>query len=286
MSWIELKLDVPNHLVEQISAYLFANGCEGINVREEEVVVYFSTHRWSNEVKVSVIKFIQYVVPGFSAKNITVQSLTEHDWNADWKKHFKPVKITGMVAVRPPWEEYKASTGEIVITINPKMAFGTGHHESTKLVMVEMVKFVKPGMHVLDLGTGSGILAILANQLGADAVLGVDNDMESIKNSTENLALNNITSGVQFGFAELQQVTPSDYDVVVANINKNVLMQNAPLLPEYLKLGGYLILSGILLRDEISITQQYRSNGFEIKKRNAMKDWLSLVFELVKKEEN
>jgi ribosomal protein L11 methyltransferase len=285
MSWIELKLDMPNHLVEQISAYLFAHGCEGINVKEDEIIVYFSTHRWTNEVKLSVTKFIQHVVPGFSAKNIKVQSLAEHDWNADWKKHFKPVKITGLVAVRPPWEEYKKSTGEVVITINPKMAFGTGHHESTKLAMVEMEKIVKPGMHVLDLGTGSGILAILANQLGAESVLGVDNDMEAIKNSTENMALNNITAGIQFGYAELEQVTPSDYDVVVANINKNVLLQYASLLPDYIKLGGNLILSGILLRDEISITQQYRSHGFAIKKRNAMKDWLSLVLELVEKEE-
>ena len=114
----------------------------------------------------------------------------------------------------------------------------------------------------------------------------IDNDMEAIKNSTENMALNNITSGIQFGYAELEQVTPSDYDIVVANINKNVLMHYASMIPDYLKLGGYLILSGILLRDEISITQQYRSHGFEIKKRNAMKDWLSLVLELVKKEEN
>jgi len=122
--------------------------------------------------------------------------------------------------------------------------------------------------------------------LGADSVLGVDNDLEAIKNSNENMALNNITTGIQFGYAELEQVTPSDYDVVVANINKNILLQYASILQDYIKLGGYLILSGILLRDEISITKQYRSHGFAIKKRNSMKDWLSLVFELVEKEEN
>ena len=285
MSWIELKLDMPNHVLEQISAYLFAHGCEGINIKDDEIIVYFTTHRWSNEVRISVIKFIRHLVPGFSAKNITVKNLTEHDWNADWKKHFKPVKITGSVVVRPPWEEHRQTQGEIVITINPKMAFGTGHHESTKLIIAEMEKIIKPDMHVLDLGTGSGILAIIAHKLGADSVLGVDNDMEAIKNATENLSLNHITSGIQIGYAELQQVSQSDYDVILANINKNVLMQYAEMLPAYLKLNGILVLSGILRSDELSITRKFRSHGFAVKRRNAMKEWFSMVLELVKKED-
>lgn len=284
MSWIELKLDIPNSALEQISAYLFAYGCEGINVTDDGIIIYFATHRWSDEVKIGLVKFIRHILPGFSGKNIQIQSITDHDWNADWKKHFKPVKISASVVIRPPWEDYYKSHGEIVITINPKMAFGTGHHESTKLVIIEMEKIIKSGMHVLDVGTGSGILAILAHKLGAESVLGIDNDMEALKNATENLALNEITSGVNIGYAELEQVTPSDYDVVVANININTLLHYAPLFPDHLKQGAKLVLSGVLRRDESTIIQQYSTHGFVVQKKSTMKDWLGLVLELKEKK--
>ncbi len=285
MSWIELKLDIPNHLLEQISAYLFAQGCEGINVIDDGIVIYFSSHRWTNETKISLAEYIRHVVPGFTGKNIQVNAMAEQDWNKNWKEYFKPVRISSRVVIRPPWEDFRASQGDVLVTINPKMAFGTGHHESTKLVLIEMEKIIKPGMHVLDVGTGSGILAILAHKFGAESVLGVDNDMESVKNATENMSLNDISSGIHIGFAELEQVTPSDYDVVLANINKNILLRYAPLFPEYLRQGGILILSGILRQDEADIRNAFRSHGFVIKKHNVMKDWLVLVLELKEKKE-
>jgi len=285
MSWIELKLDIPNNTLEQISATLFAYGCEGINVTDDGIIIYFTTHRWTDEVKIGLVEFIRHAVPGFSGKNIQIQSLADHDWNADWKKHFKPVKISTSVVIRPPWEEYHNNLVKIIITINPQMAFGTGHHESTKLIIIEMEKIIEPGMHVLDVGTGSGILAILAHKLGAESVLGIDNDMVALKNATENLALNAITTGVNIGYAELERVTPSDYDVVVANINKNILLHYAPIFPDYLRQGGKLVLSGILRRDESIIIQKYRMHGFVVQKKNTMKDWLSLVLELKDKKE-
>jgi ribosomal protein L11 methyltransferase len=286
MSWIEIELHINNDILEQISSYLFAHGCEGINVTDQGIIVYFTTHRWSNEVKLGIIEYVAHVAPGFSAKNIQVKSITDHDWNADWKKHFKPVKITNRIVVQPPWEKHYKSRDELVITINPKMAFGTGHHESTKLVLVELEKILQPGMHVLDLGTGSGILAIAASKMGADSVLGIDNDMEAIKNANENLSLNKVSTGVQLGYAQLENISPSDYDIVLANINRNILQKYAPLLPAYLKINGRLILSGILRGDELRITQAFKEHGFVVKHRNAMKDWLVLVMELVYKQDD
>ncbi len=283
MSWIELKLDIPNTELEKVSAYIFAHGCQGINVMDDAIIVYFSTHHWTDEVKIALTNYIRQVVPGFTQKNFQVRAMTDHDWNADWKKHFKPVKVTSSVVVYPPWEKYRAGQGEMAVKINPKMAFGTGHHESTRLVIIEMEKIIRPGMHVLDVGTGSGILAIIARKMGAESVLGLDNDMEAIKNATENLNLNKINAGVQFGYGELEQVTPSDYDVVLANINKNTLMQYAPMFPQYLKIGGMLILSGILRMDELDITRTFHSHGFQVKKMNVIKDWLAVVMELKEK---
>jgi len=286
MSWIELKLIIPQHILEQISSYLFAHGCEGINVSDDGIIIYFSTHRWSDEVKLSIVEYIRHLVPGFGIKNIRVKAISDQDWNADWKKHFKPIKVTDTIVIRPPWEKYHSPQGELVITINPQMAFGTGHHESTKLAIIEMEKSVKPGIQVLDVGTGSGILAIISEKLGAESVLGIDNDMDAIKNANENAAMNHTRGSIHFGYAELEQVTPSDYDVVLANINRNVLLNYATLFPDFIKQNGLLILSGILRSDEMKIVQAYTKNGFVIKRKRTLKEWLALVLELKDKKEN
>jgi ribosomal protein L11 methyltransferase len=285
MSWIELKLDIPPESLEHLSSYLFAHGCEGINVTDDGIIIYFTTHRWSNEVRAGISEYIRQIIPGFSLKQIRVKSVTDHDWHADWKKHFKPVKVTNRVVIRPPWEEYHQSQGEVIITINPQMAFGTGHHESTRLVMIELENLIQPDMHILDVGTGSGILGIMAKKLGAESVLGIDNDMEAIKNATENLQLNDISGAVNFGYAELENVTPSDYDLVLANINRNTLVKYATLFPEYVKQDGYLIISGVLRRDEAQISQLYKENGFSVIKKNVMKDWLAIVFKMKEKKD-
>ena len=285
MSWIELKLNIPPEKLEEISSYLFAHGCEGINVSDDGIIIYFTTHRWSNEVKSGITEYIRHIIPGFSAKQIQVKAITDHDWNADWKKHFKPLKISSQVVIRPPWEEYTPAQGDQVIIINPKMAFGTGHHESTQLVIQEMKDLIKPEMHVLDVGTGSGILAILAMKLGAESVLGIDNDMEAIKNAAENLQLNNIGGAINFGYAELENVPASDYDLVVANINRNTLHKYAQQFPEYVKQDGYLIISGLLRQDEMSTTRLYKENGFAVVRKNVMKDWLAIVFQMKEKKD-
>ena len=198
MSWIEIKLNIPQEKMESISAYLFAQGCEGVNLTEKNVIVYFSQFRWSNEIKLALIDYIGGFVPSFSAKDIYVVRFADQDWNKKWKEYFKPLRITPRIVVIPPWETYKGKVGEIVITIDPKMAFGTGHHESTQLIIAGLEKWLKEGMSVLDAGTGSGILAIIADKLGADSVMAFDNDPVALKNAFENAQLNGVSNTVNF----------------------------------------------------------------------------------------
>ena len=285
MSWIELSLHIPQDTLEQVSAYLFAHGCEGINVTEDRIIIYFNTYRWSNEIKLGIIEYLRMVIPGFSERNIRVKSVTDHDWTSDWKKYFRPLRATSRIVIIPPWEKYNPQTGEILIKINPKMAFGTGHHESTRLVIIEMEKVIQEGMHVLDIGTGSGILAILAEKLGAESVLGIDNDLTAIRNAHENAGLNKTGSSVNFAFAELHDLRESQYDLLLANINRNYLMQSAGDFGRYLKQKGILVLSGILRTDEQQIVREFVNKGFRLVRKNAMKDWLVLVMELVHKED-
>jgi len=284
MSWIELKLNFPQDKLEDISAYLFALGCEGINVTASEVIIYFSTHKWTNEIQKGMVEYLRHFEPNFSRRNIQVKALTDHDWLSDWKKSFRPVLIGERIIVKPPWEKYRIREGEIVLTINPKMAFGTGHHESTKLMIIEIEKTMKPGMAVLDIGTGSGILAILASKMKAQSVLAIDNDVEAIRNSQENARLNQVTGELIFALGDPVELPENKYDLILANINRNVLLKYAETFALFLKPAGKIILSGLLLSDEGVIVSAYQSAGLTLVRKTAMKEWLSLVFKPERKK--
>ena len=284
MSWIELKINIAYESLEQISGYLFALGCEGINVTDEGIFIYFTPHCWTNEVKMGLVEYIRNFIPDFSIRQLQVHALADQDWNLSWKESFKPLRISDKVIVIPPWEKPNIQKGEIVITINPRMAFGTGHHESTQLVMFAMEKWLKKGMQVLDLGTGSGILALTAKKLGAENVMAIDHDPIAINNAEENAVLNNLTGRIRFYVARLEDLAAEEYDLVCANINKVVLSNYAGLLPSFLKLDGILIVSGILLSDESSLLNIYYENGFKLLARNTRKSWLCMVFQLKAKK--
>ena len=283
MSWIEIKLNLSQTLLEEISGYLFAQGCEGINITEEGVLGYFSRYRWSDEIRLGIVHYIQDIIPSFSLRDMKIVKVSEQDWNKNWKAYFKPIHISSKVVVKPPWEEYRERSGEILLTINPQMAFGTGHHESTKLVIRALEKWIKPHMSLIDVGTGSGILAILADKLGADHVVAIDNDPVALKNAYENMQLNNTSDTVRFYLAQPEVLHQSEFDLVLANINRNVLIRYAEIFSGLLKNEGKCILSGLLRSDEKIITEIYQKAGFLLLEKNSLKDWLSLVFKMNKK---
>ncbi len=277
MSWIELKLKFPQDKLEDISAYLFALGCEGINVTETDIIIYFSTRRWTQEVQKGMVEYLRHFEPKFSRRNIQVANLTEHDWLSDWKKGFRAMPVGEKIIVKPPWEKYRVREGEIVLTINPKMAFGTGHHESTQLMIMETEKTLKPGMDVLDVGTGSGILAILASKMHAQRVLAIDNDPEAIRNAQENARLNLTAGEVFIALGDPAELPAGQYDLILANINRNVLIKYAETFAGFVKPGGCIILSGLLISDELAVLPVYREAGFNLIRRNALKECLGLV---------
>ncbi len=284
MSWIEIKINIPLEKMESISAYLFAQGCEGVNITEKHAIVYFSQFRWSNEIKLALIDYIGEFVSPFSARDIQVVRFADQDWNKKWKEYFKPIRISNRIVITPSWETHRRNREDIVITIDPKMAFGTGHHESTQLMIAGMEKWVKKGMDVLDAGTGSGILAIIADKLGAESVMAFDNDPVALKNAFENAQLNSTSKNVKFYLANPEMLQPSEYDLILANINRNVLIKYADLFADLLKKEGKIMLSGLLLRDEPKMLQAFNQAGFVLVQKNAKKDWLLLTLELKHKK--
>jgi len=285
MSWIELKLRIPEDILEKISAYLFAMGCEGMNVKKNIVIIYFSQLKWSNEISTAIQQYISHFIPRFSTKLIQVKSIKDKNWMEIWRAGFKQLRLTYKIIIKPPWDNYKGVTGEIVVSIDPKMAFGTGHHESTQLIIENMEKLISTETSVLDVGTGSGILAILAEKLKAEKIMAIDNDPVAIKNAIENAKANECKR-IKLFTAPLELMEPEEFDLVFANINRNVLLNYAPYFQLFMRLNAKIVLSGILLSDEIIITDTFQKNGFKPIKKFAKKDWLSIIFELVERKEN
>lgn len=177
--------------------------------------------------------------------------IAETNWNKLWESNFEPVIVNGFCAIRAHFHAaIKNTFHEIVIT--PKMSFGTGHHATTYMMIEQMKTIDCKDKTVFDFGTGTGVLAILAEKLGATAVTAIDNDAWSIENATENIARNNCTKINLYN----SEKVPSDilFDIILANINRNIILENLDHLYNQLKPGGTLLLSGLLAEDEADIT--------------------------------
>ena len=191
--------------------------------------------------------------------NYRWSELSDEGWADNWRQFFSPIKI-GSISILPPWE--RESSGPNSIFINPGMAFGTGHHPTTKGSLLALQKYL-PRDEILDLGTGSGILAIAAVKLGAKKVLGIDIDPQSIDAAEENRELNRIPADrVEFRLLPLEQIEQR-FDLIVANIQLNVLVSMSDKISKRLKENGILILSGVLFEQRDSLLRTYRALSFE-----------------------
>ena len=199
------------------------------------------------------------------------------NWNAEWEASFQPVKVGAFAGVRaafhPPMEDVRYE-----LVIQPKMAFGTGHHATTWLMMQAMESLPWQGASVLDFGCGTGILAILAAQLGAAQVHGVDIEREAYENSLENMAINN-TPGLMIYEGELSAV-PADllFNIILANINRNVILQTLPSLYQKMLPGGQLLVSGILADDRDQVVEAAQRAGFILLNEQGREQWMMIHF--------
>lgn len=200
--------------------------------------------------------------------------LEERNWNAVWEENFEPVVVEGFCAIRAHFHEPVDNVAlEIVIT--PKMSFGTGHHATTYMMIQQMKKLNFKDRDVFDFGTGTGILAILAKKLGASGVTAIDVDEWSIKNAAENFERNGITDIVLYESSLLPDRT---YDIILANINRHILLQYTTGLKNLITPNGYLLLSGILVEDEAEICSSFAEETLNLITRKKSGNWLSLLF--------
>jgi len=200
------------------------------------------------------------------------ERIIKEDWNANWKPFFKKITINNLVEIIPSWEKSNLDSNKIAIKIDPGMAFGTGHHETTEMMIKAMLKFHKKDMSVLDVGTGSGILSILAHKLKSKIILAIDNDSEIVDNFNKNINLNNTKAKLKI--ENCLNMNENSFDLVLANINKLVLLQ---FLSKIKNNNSIIILSGFLKNDFEEMKNKINKIGCKIIKTYNKRDWLCFV---------
>jgi ribosomal protein L11 methyltransferase len=209
--------------------------------------------------------------------NYSQGELAPQNWNAIWESNFQPIIVGDFCGIRADFHD-PIKTVEHEIIINPKMAFGTGHHATTYMVIELMKELNFVNTKVLDFGCGTGILAILAAQLGAESIEAVDIEIESYENTIENAEMNNITSIKAF-HGTLNDIQTTGFDIILANINRNVILESIPSLYEQLRKNGKLIVSGFLERDIAILRETATIQGFLPFTTKQKDNWVSMIFE-------
>lgn len=240
---------------------------EGFQEFEKSVQAYIEEEEWNR-----IQQEVRQTISGL-ATFVKIEALPEKNWNAEWESSFQPVLIDDFCAIRASFHQ-PITVCDYEIVIDPRMAFGTGHHETTELMIRQMRNLDFNNKSVLDLGCGTGILAILAAKLGAAQIVAVDNDPEAVSNVKENAAIN--AAQITCVHGTVYDLPSQTYDIVLANINRNVLIDVMPDMKRVLKKEGHLLLSGILTEDKKLIVEAAESEYLHVVKEQALGEWLSL----------
>lgn len=314
MKWIRFTIDTHVDAVDMLSYMLDEIGVEGIEIEDHlplseedkkkmfvdilpdpvindntaKVHFYMEPEQCDPEKMMLKVQDLLQEAGEFCEIGNGTVSLSEtedKDWINNWKTFFKPFRAANHIVIKPTWEEYtKEKEEDILIEIDPGIAFGTGSHETTKLCIQALDKFIKPGDSVLDVGCGSGILSIASLKLGARHATAIDIDEAAVKVAAENMEVNHIPPedyslfhGNLIDNPELKEKAGTGHDIIVANILADVILPLTGIIRPHLKKGGLYITSGIIDLKEAEIYDALIENGFEILHIEHMKEWCCFI---------
>jgi ribosomal protein L11 methyltransferase len=281
-SWQILSLHPGLGLDEILAALLFDLGAVGTQQMEDRLLVYFPEPCAITKIANDLQTFLaQLRAGGMNLPEVTIthQQIEAQDWHSAWKRYFKPIFISVRVLIRPSWEAPVAlASGQIEIVIDPKQAFGTGHHATTRSMVQLLEKYLRPGMHIIDVGTGTGILAIAAVKLQPNVqVVALDTDPIAVEAASENINLNHVQDCIKLYTGPLAALCVQTVDLILANLQHQILL---PLLADFssrLSRGGVLLLSGLLVQESESIRSALESSGLQCIETRTEEEWLTLA---------
>lgn len=279
-SWLQISIILPQRFHDLITGQLALLGLEGFQQEDHALLCFVSRSHWSRSMEQRFTGFLARFKKEFPACDCswTRQIIREKNWNAQWERSVGIVEVTPRMIVKPSWKKLRRrDKGKIVLHIDPKMSFGTGHHETTRLSLILLEEQIRRGSRVLDMGCGTGILSIAAAKLGARAVVGIDNDPWAVANARENVGRNRVGKKIRIREGNASSLRKGSYDLIVSNID---LPANLRLLPLYKKRtarGGMIILSGLLVADLprlLASLQSFRLAPVELIEEN---EWMAVI---------
>jgi len=308
-NWIEVTIITSSEAVEAVSAMLYNTGVEGVSILDPLDLIYRRDHTtdWDYFDETIIDTNSEVVVKGYYKEDknfenhleeikagvsnllsfgldkglgsVTAAKVNEEDWENNWKKYYKPIKVGEKVVIKPIWEKYNKKPGEIIVELDPGMAFGTGSHETTRMCIKALERHVNTNSIVFDIGTGSGILSIAAAKLGAKNTIGVDLDPVAVDSARLNVSYNDI-SNIEILYGDLMEVVKGKANIVIANIMADIIMFLANQVKDFIVEGGYFISSGIIISKKDEVITKLTECGFKIEEINIEGEWVCIVAKL------
>lgn len=282
--YVFVYLYVREENFDKVVALLSVYPILGIEERNDELVVSFYENDWSKIDQAEFLRFLRFA--DSETKILKIENVQERNWNEEWEKNITPVVISKRIGIVPSWRIGETSA-ELEIVIDPKMSFGTGHHSTTRLMCQLAEKLVRPNSFWIDVGTGTGILAILAKKLGAKEVLAIDNNAWSMQNALENFRLNSILTGIDLIELDIDAI-PSlpESDGIFANLNLDIILRNlSKFYNSISNTDGNLLVSGILKYDLDECISNTMSVGFDVQEILYDEEWVALHLKVRRQKE-
>lgn len=284
-TWLKIMIRPPEAWHEETAAYLSALTGSGVEISHDAIIGYLANDATRLAKETDLYKFLEKKKdrnPGARSIECSTELIQEEDWGSTWKRHFRTDHVSERLVIKPTWENYAPSGEEKVIELDPAMAFGTGAHASTRLVLelldLQSRTLTLETCRVLDLGTGTGILGMAAAMLGAREVIAIDNDPDAVAAAKDNVLQNRLAGIMTVSGQDLASLTDS-FNIILANITHDVLLALRPELVRLLSPGGQLILSGILKGEQAgNIVAAYCGDGLTLLQELDREEWAALCF--------
>ncbi|MGI6112901.1 MAG: 50S ribosomal protein L11 methyltransferase [Mahellales bacterium] len=308
MDWVEIVVKTTSQAVEAVADLFYRVGAGGVVIEDpHDIYTYQKEGDDWNYIDPSLFEYLEdaVLVKGYfqddhdlhgrvrfikegiedipsygldkGAGSVTMTKIKEEDWANSWKQYYKPMRVGNNIVIKPSWEQYHPNGDEIIIELDPGAAFGTGTHETTTMSMELIEKYVSPGQTAVDVGCGTGILAITAAKLGCKKVLGIDIDSLAVKVAKENVSINGVEDRVTIKQGNLLENIGQPQDIIIANIVADIIIDMMPSVKPLINPGGILIVSGIIKDRQQEVVKIIQETGFSILDIYIKGEWVALA---------